>query len=264
MLVWTFATAWGAEVQCFEPVREAELADAIAAAEQAWIDIEDALFRDRVAEIAGVLLPCVADAVTAELAARTHVVMALHLSSIGDDANAALSMIAARAAWPELVVSEELIAPAHPLRAVLDAPLDPSATRRVPEPREGSIAFDGTHARERPREHPTIAQLFDETGLARTTTYLAPREPLPPYRALPRQRTRLVACAAGATALAGGAYAWSWAQRGALLSRAADPTTSADALDATRASMNTLALLSTAILGGAATCGVGAAVVGER
>jgi len=261
MVLGLLATAWALE--CEEPVPLEELQATLGEAEQAYIDFDDTLFRDKVNIAAGVLLPCVGDALPAQTAIRYHQVTSLHLLTIGDEANARLALQAARAVDPEAELNTELFPEGSP-GAEWWASWEEGKEHRVPEPRYGSIAFDGEHTRQRPRDLPHIVQLFDESGLARTTRYLAPREPLPAYPAIPRQRNALIGCgvggAVGSAVLLGGA----WAARSALLRNASDLSTPADQLDGQRATMNGLALGSATLLGVGVGCGAGAAVIGER
>lgn len=261
MLIWIATVAWGLECEAAVPL--AELEATLGEAERAWVDFDDTLFRDKINIAAGILLPCVGDALPAELAVRYHQVTALHLQSIGDEANARLALQAAHAAAPDAELSLTLFPEGSPARDWWTE-WEPGKTRRIPEPRYGSIAFDGTHTRARPAELPHIFQLFDESGLARSTSYLAPREPLPPYPAIPRQRNTLLACSAGGVAGSAVLLGAAWAVRGALIRNAGDPTTPADTLDGQRGTVNALSLASAGLLGAGAGCGVGAAVIGER
>lgn len=262
VLWWIGGLAYAFE--CAEPVQHEEVEEALTRSEAAYAEFDDIGFRDRVNELSGVLLPCVADALPRPLVARTHEVIALQLLSAGDAPGASLAMIAARRADPEAQLATAMFPEGHPLRdAWATAELE-AQTRKVPEPRIGTIAFDGERSRRRPDGVPTIAQLFDETGLARTTTYLAAREPLPGYDAIPRRRNTLIACSAGAVVTSGVLYGWGWSQRSKLVSLAADPSAPAGSLDAARSSVNVLSALSAGVFGAAAGCGVGAAVIGPR
>jgi hypothetical protein len=260
-LAW-LATAWA--VECKEAVPLDELQRALDAAEQAFIAFDDVGFRDKVNVSTGVLLPCIGDAVPAELAAQYHTVIALHLFTIEDVANARLSLMAARAVFPEGTLDPELFPESHPGHTWWAEWSPDGKTQKIPEPRVGSVAFDGQHTRERSTELPHVFQLFDEQGRARATQYLAPRQELPSYAAIPRQRRALVGCSAGSVVASAALLAGSWASRSNLLSSAQDLSVSADTLDAQRAQMNTLAVGSAALFGVGAGCGVGAALVGER
>jgi hypothetical protein len=261
MLAW-LSMALG--VECKEPIPLDELARSLDEAEQAYIDFDDTAFRDQVNVISGVLLPCVGDPVAPALVRRTHTVIGLHFLAMGDEPNAELSLKAAHAAEPEARIDRRLIPEGHPADAWWADEEAAVKLRRVPEPRVGSVAFDGEHTRSRRAELPSVFQLFDETGRARATEYLGPRQPLPSYAAIPRQRNLLLGCSAGSVAGSGALLASSWATRNSLLKAAQDPTTPADTLDGKRSTMNGLAVVSAALFGVGAGCGVGAYVIGER
>jgi len=261
MVAW-LAIALG--VECKDPIPLEELSRSLDVAEQAYIDFDDTGFRDQINVLTGLQLPCVGDAVPPALARRTHTLIGLHFLAIGDESNAKLSLEAAHAAEPEADLDRRLIPEGHPAEAWWADDAAGKKTHKVPEPRVGSVAFDGEHTRARRAELPQVFQLFDETGHARFTQYLAPRQPLPSYAAIPRQRNLLIGCSAGATAASGALFAGSWATRGALLRGAQDPTTPADTLDSQRATMNGLAVTSAALFGVGTGCGIGALLIGER
>ena len=262
VMLWLIANAQA--VECGEPVREEELAGAISMAESAFKELDDLGFRDGVNEAAGILLPCMSDAMSGELVGRYHRLMALHLFTIGDLENANRSLQAGFTSYPEYDWSDGLLPPSHDLRVAWDAMAPDTSTRTVPEPRSGSLAFDGEHSRKRPKNQPTIAQLFDESGMSVSTSYLGPREPLPHYVAIPRQRNMLLACAGGAAALSGTTYALGWRARGNMFSSASNPNLQADTLDSSRATANLMSFASGALFSVAAGCGVGAGWIGSR
>jgi len=263
MLSWIVALpAYG--VDCAEPITMEELNGGLAIAESAYTELDDVKFRDSVNELAGIMLPCVGQAVPTELAARYHRVMAIHLFTIGDEENADLSLLAAKGAEPEFKFDDELLPPNHALRKNWSGLEVSEAARVVPEPRLGSVSFDGRNGRKRPIEHPTIAQIFDESGLAQSTHYLAPRESLPMYAAIPRKRNLLISCAGGAFALSATTYGLAWKANGKVFSQASNPNIKPAEIDSARASANALSFLSGALLGVSAGCGTGAGVIGQR
>ncbi len=263
MLSWIAAIpAFG--VECAEPITMEELNGGLAIAENAYMELDDVRFRDSVNELAGILLPCVGQAVPTDLAARYHRVMAMHLFTIGDQENADLSLMAAKDAGPEFTFDDELLPPSHALRQTWATIEISDSSRTVPEPKLGSLSFDGHNGRKRPTAHPTIAQIFDESGLAQSTHYLAPRESLPMYAAIPRKRNLLIACSGGALALSATTYGLAWKANGKVYSQASNPNAKAADLDSSRASANAMSFLSGALFGVATGCGVGAGVVGQR
>lgn len=261
LLVALFSPAHALE--CGEPVQTEELDAALADAEASYMDLDAEGFRDKINEVSGLLLPCVQDAIPTALAGRYHRDLALQLSVVGDEEGALSTLQAAKNADPEYVWTDEMLPADHPLRVAYDAMLVGEGGQKVPEPRYGSIAFDGVNGRIRP-DTPSVFQRFDATGRATDTLYIGLGEPLPTYRAIPRQRTTLIACAAGLAAASGTTWAMGVGKRGALYRNAADPSFSADKLDSLRGAANTLSVTSTLLFGGATGCGVGAWLIGER
>lgn len=259
-LVVGVANAW----ECPAPVDPGTLQATLDAADDASIALDDAKFRDLVNQAAGIELPCVSGALPPATVAHHHRVMALHLLTVGDDAGAKVALEAARAADPEYVFPDELLPPGHPLRDHYEQTEVRVTTRRVPEPRAGSVSFDGRNSRNRPKVHPTIAQFFDAQGQATSTTYVGPREPLPPYRAIPRQRNVLLLSSASALVISGTMYGLAWAQRGDLFDTALQADATAGTLNAKRDRTNALTVGSGAFLGIAVGTGVGAVLIGER
>lgn len=251
-------------VECAEPISHEEISGKIAVAEAAYRDLDDTLFRDSVNEVAGILLPCAKDALPKELVARYHRLMALHLFTIGDSDNALLSAMSAKSVQPDEVWDEEMVPANHELRVAWDSVEPDTKTRKVPEPKAGSLAFDGDHTRDRPRNLPTVAQVFNTSGLSERTYYLGPNESLPTYAAIPRQRNTLLACSGGAVLLSGIGYGMAWSANASLYELAADTSNLEDTLDGKRAQTNALTLLSGALLGVGAGCGTGAVLVGQR
>lgn len=251
-------------IECGEPVRTEEFEKALGEAEQAFIEFNEIGFRDKVTELAGILLPCVKDALPRKTVAQHHRMMAMHLLMVGDEEGSFSAVEAAKVADPEYAFPDELLDAQHPVRMHYDTYVVEESTKKVPEPRSGSVAFDGETTRRRSKLHPTVAQLFDEQGLALSTTYLGPREPLPPYRAIPRRRNTLIMASASALVVSGSMYGLAWAQRGNLFASASNQELSAKTLDAKRARTNGLTFASGAFLGVAIGTGVGAVLIGEQ
>jgi hypothetical protein len=251
-------------VDCAAPLDQTSLVGAMDKTEAAYADLDEAGFRDGVNEIAGLMLPCMGEALDPAVTARYHRLMALRLHEIGDTVNAELSVIAARTVAPDSEFDVAMVPDDHPLRGFWSGNQPDDETRKVPEPRYGSLAFDGVIGRDRPKSRPTVAQVFDDTGVAQSTNYLGPREPLPIYSAVPRQRNILIGCTAGAAVGSGITYGMAWGARGSVFEQAADPQALSGDLDSARASTNLLSLVSGGLLGVAMGCGTGALVIGER
>lgn len=262
MIALLLSAAFAAD--CPRPIPLNEFGSTLEKAEKAFADLDDVGFRDTVNEIAGLQLPCLSDAIQPKLAARHHRVMALHLFTIGDEESAKKAVESARVSDPEYAWTDALLQADHPLRVHYESADADSKSRKAPEPRSGSLAFDGENTRKRPKFRPTIAQIFDQSGQPKSTTYLGPREPLPAYRAIPRKRTTLIISSASAVAISGILYGLAHASRGNLFNSARDQTISAKTLDAKRSRTNGLTLASGAFLGIGIGAGVGAVLIGEQ
>jgi hypothetical protein len=255
-------TAWAATGACGEPLTRDDLRAAIERAEGSLVELDDAGFRDRFNELAGIVVPCMGDLVPPDLAARYHRLMGIHLLAMGDHEAATASVVAARSAAGDLALPGDLLA--GELKDAWASASGPGKTRKVPEPRTGAVAFDGVAQRERPVEAPTVVQLFDASGRAVATEYVGAGDPLPTYAAIPRRRNSLIAVGIGGGAVAVGSWLGAALVRGDLFAMAADPSAPADALDSRRATANTLSVVgaigATVAVGGAA----GALAVGPR
>ncbi|TNE91658.1 MAG: hypothetical protein EP330_04805 [Deltaproteobacteria bacterium] len=250
-------------IECKQPVQHEELEEAFTAAEASYMDLDPEGFRDKVNEISALLLPCVEDAIGPQLAARYHRDLALQLSVVGDEPGALGALQAAKNADPEYVFDDAMLPADHPLRVAYEAMEVDDSGRNVPEPKSGSIAFDGVNGRFRP-ETPVVFQRFDATGRATDTLYLGVGDSLPTYRAIPRQRNLLIGCAGGALGASVTTWALAMGQRGSMYKNARDPAFAADKLDAKRAAANGLTVTSTLLFGASVGCGTGAYLIGER
>jgi hypothetical protein len=248
---------------CGEPQSREVLGAALSRAEQSFLDLDDAAFRDRFNELAGLVLPCMGDLVPPDLAARYHRLMAIHLYGLGDLESARLSIDAARAAAGDAPLAGDLLA-GHDLAAEWATAPAEARTHPVPEPRTGSLAFDGSNQRERPVGVPTVAQVFDAAGRAVATAYLGPRDPLPAYPAIPRRRNALIAIAAGTGAAGVAAWIGAAIAHADLYATAGDPGATAEDLDRLRGTTNALSVLGGIGIGGAIGAGTGAVLVGSR
>ncbi len=264
MLLLSSIVVSAAPAACPERTPAEELARAVEETEQALRDLDDQGFRDRFNVLAGLALPCAAELVDPGLAVRYHELMGLHLFAVGDAHNAALSVVAARRLDPEASIPDDLVSPDHELRRAWAEDDGRARYRRVPEPRSGSLAFDGIGGRDRPAGVPTLLQRFDESGLLASTTYLGAREPLPDYPAVPRTRAALVGSASAAGAASVVLFALAGVARGNLYDTAADPSAPAEELDRLRTLGNTWTALGTIGLVGGLGAGTAAILVGER
>lgn len=250
-------------IDCPKRLTRDDLSGEIDLAEKAYADLDTVAFRDRMNGLAGLLLPCMGDLVPPELAARTHRVMALQQLELGNPSAAEVAIEAARGLDAGIDIPEAWLPADHPLRAALqDA--DAPSYGKAPDPRSGTLAFDGHGGRERPKDVPTIVQLFDSSGVAQTTAYVGPGDPLPGYAAIPHRRRALIGASGGAGAVGVALLTASWLQYRSLLAGAADPATAPTELYAGRASTNALYVAGGAFIGLGVGFGVGAAAVGPR
>lgn len=242
------STAFGLE--CPERLTREDLSTELTKAETAYGTLDTMAFRDRMNGLAGLLLPCMGDLVPPDLAARTHRVMALQQLELGNPTAADAAVAAIKHVDPALPLPPEWLPPEHPLRSAMAAAEAP-AFGKAPEPRVGALAFDGTNGRLRPRGVPTIAQVFDASGVAQSTLYLGPEDPLPEYAAIPRRRNTLIAAGSGSLGAGVAMIGMSYLQYTSMVAAAKDPLFPADDLRAMRGSTNLL------YLGGASLVGVG-------
>jgi len=260
--VFLAAAAFASVGTCGERLSRDDLGAAITKAEAAVADLDDTAFRDRFNELAGLVLPCMGDLVPADLAARYHQLMAIHLYGLGDEAGAALALGAAKRAADGEALPGDLLS-GELATAWAQAEVTPR-TRRAPEPRTGTLAFDGVNHRNRPFDAPTLVQLFDVSGQALATQYLGPRDPLPRYPAVPRRRNALIAVSVGAGALGASALTWAVATRAELYRSAGDPAFNGESLDALRGRANLLSVVGGVGLALGVGAGSAAVVVGPR
>lgn len=248
---------------CVERLDRGELAIRVDEAERAWLDLDTERFRDRMNVLSGLVVPCLGDLVPSDLSARWHRVMALQLDGLGDAAGADGAIRAALAVDGSIAFDDTWVGADHHLRAAFGVP-GSDRSRKVPEPRSGSVAFDGVATRARPLERPSLVQVFDAGGVARATAYLGPKDPLPAYAAVPRRRNALLISAGASLAASGVLVGLGYSEQAELFRLARDPGISADRLTAQRRTTDLLAGLGYGFGGLAAGLGAGAAVVGQR
>ncbi len=250
-------------LDCPQHLTRGQLESQLASAEAAYATMATDAFRDQMNELVGITLPCLGDLVPAPLAARTHRLMSVQQLELGNTPAAEASARAARQREPEVPFPESWLPADHPLRSAWQG-AEPARDRRVPEPREGALAFDGVTSRDRPVGVPTVVQLFGADGVALQTRYLGDADPLPDYRAIPRRRTALALGAAGSGAAALATWTASWLQYRSILAQADDPTVTGADLDGQRTAVNLSYLTGGLLFGVSAGLGVGAVVVGPR
>ena len=104
----------------------------------------------------------------------------------------------------------------------------------------------------------------DANGLPTWSAYVGANSPLPEFRARPRRRNALLACAGASAAVGSGLYGWSMASRGALKANAKDQSIKANALDSSRGATNALSVSSVSFIGVSVGCAGSAVAVGRR
>ena len=263
-MIWTvLLAAWAWAMDCSEPTDVPRVTEVLDAADEAWMNLDDDGFRDRVNEVSALILPCIDVSVEPPLAARYHRTLALQLLVIGDEATARGSLQAARIADPEFTWDDDLVPADHPARVIYDELGDDAGGRKVPEPRVGSLSFDGVNTRVRP-DHPTIFQQYDGTGQVMRTKFIGPKEPLPVYSAVPRTRNALIGCSAGAAVLSATLYGLAIGANNRLYTKRLDMSLPREELDPLKTQTQVFTITSGLVFGGAAACGTAAALVGER
>lgn len=255
--MWWVAAALA--VECVSPTAPAQVDAGLVRAEDALRNLDSEGFEQEVVTLSAELLPCLERAVPTTTAARFHRAMAIHLFALGQVEGAHEAALASKRLAPDHVWDDAILPPDHPIREQwVEAELP--KVRKVPEPREGFLGFDGQDSRRRPRGVPTISQRFDASGRATWTTYLGPRAPLPTYQAVPRKRNLLIGCSVAAGALGVGSWGAAVWSRSNLAKRAQDPTATAKSLDGLRTRSNALQVASWVGLGVGIGCGAGALV----
>jgi len=246
------ALAFGQDAStCTTSVSAAELAQVLADAEAAYIDLDEAAFLDHV-DSAFIRTPCLDAPARSELAARIHRVVAVRRWAEAPE-QAALSLRAAARAAPELGV-DGLVGPSHPLARGWDPA--PVRTERLAAPTHGELHLDGQPARRRAVDAPVLAQWVDGEHV-RFTALLVPGASLPTYDAVPLARAPLRWTAAGTAVGAGALYGLAWSQS----QRFDDPALDADTLRSVQARTNGLLVGSSGLLLASVTTGILSIVV---
>lgn len=256
---------WAAQLhaeECANRPLAAALEAHLAVAEGALRAADAANFELAMEEIA-LVLPCLADTPTPAVAARLHRIIGIQAFVRGDAERARQAFSAARVLEPDYTFPSQLYAPENDIRQMYDS-MDATATAstRVPEPRDGSLVFDGTATRSRPRDRATVVQLVSENAQVASTTYVLPTQPLPPYRAIPRTRNTLFVTAGVSLLGAVATYAGAWVSRGEF--ERDDPSYTLDDLERLQAQTSAFLVVSGVLGATAAGTGLGALAVGER
>ncbi len=236
-----------AHAGCLTTSRTGELTERLSAAEAAYADLDPERF-GRALDDATLLLPCLTDVPSPELAARVHRLTGLRLYAAGENELALASMQAARVLDPAYRFPDETLPADHALRVAYEAlPTVDGDDFRPPQPIDGAFVFDGVEQPRRPLDRSTLFQLVEEQGSVQTTRMLEPGEPLPAYRAKPRLRNRLLVGSAIFVGASAGLYALAWSTHQEFYDPEGDPTMSE--LESLQAQSRTYATLSAVSFG---------------
>jgi hypothetical protein len=194
---------------CLTTSDSAELAERLTAAEAAYVALDADTF-GRALDDATLLVPCLSDVPSRDLAARMHRLDGLRLFAAGDNEAALASMQAARILDPGYRFPEEMLPADHALRVAYEGlPTEEGDVTRPPQPVDGTFVFDGVEQPWRPVDRATLYQLVEGPSVS-TTRLLGPEEELPPYRAKPRARNRLLVGSGILLGLSGLFYGLAW------------------------------------------------------
>lgn len=174
-----------ARAECAATTSSADLVSALDQAKAAYGNLDVDGFRAAMAH-ARTVLPCLSDEVTTHLAAEMHRFEGLHAFVDRMPEKATTAFAAARAVEPNYRFPSTLVPAGNPVLEQYGA-IDPDSGRveRVPEPLDGRLTFDGRPSTVRSKSFPTVVQLLDGDGTTRTTAYLWPTDPVPPYTPKP-------------------------------------------------------------------------------
>ena len=256
MILWIASFAFAGE--CLTPTNLATLNASIDRAEKAFMDLNEEAMRTEVVSLHSNLLPCIDTTIDEATAARVHRLMSIHLFALGEEEGAYRALAAAKGIAPDTGYPEGLLVADHPLVLKWDALEVERKTHKVPEPKEGFLAFDGETGRLRPKDVPSVAQRLDSSGTPTWTSYTDARAPLVRYDAIPRKRNALIGCAAAGAGVGIGAWAAALVSRQALVTGAKDMKKSAEELNGLRTQAGALQVVSFVGFGVGVGCGAGA------
>ncbi len=211
----------------------------------------------------GLMVPCLTAPPDPALAAHLHRMRGIELYTAGQTDPAHMALRAAKVLVPEYRFPTDLFPEGHAMPDLWKGiGVEDPAHVRAPLPRHGQVGFDGTPSRDRPSDRATVFQELEPDGRVRTTRYLLPKDALPTYPSIPRQRNRLIAASIAAGVAAGASYALGWHGRQQFMKD--DPDRTREDLTATRERVNTRFVIA-GVCATLTTAGVAAAfLVGPR
>lgn len=184
-----------AQASCPITISTTTFADDLAQAQATYTELDVDKFRTAMGQVHEDLL-CLDEEIPPHLAAEMHRFEGLlaFLDRRSDRSTTAFA--AARSIEPHYRFLDSFVPPGNPVLGDYSA-LNPDDGKSLTliEPEEGRIVLDGRSSLSRSTSFPTIFQLVDDSGDVRSTHYLWPEEPSPPYaeRSVPithQQRTR--------------------------------------------------------------------------
>jgi hypothetical protein len=263
VLAWvTFMTPLAWAQDCPTPHTPDQVHTRLTAAQKALRALDSDGFSLAMQEVA-LMVPCLNERPTPELVAEIHRMHGIDLYTAGKQEHARLALRASRILGPQYRFPADLFPKGH---ALPDLWLSLSALQpahvRAPVPKQSQVVFDGTVTRNRPSDRATVFQHLGKDGSVQTTRYLMPKDPLPSYPSIPRQRNRLIAASIATGAVAGASYALAWQGRSQFMK--SDPKQTKKDLNTTRNQVNT-AFVTAGICTTLSATGIAAAIlVGPR
>jgi hypothetical protein len=248
------ATISAAHADCTFRASPERLAEALDAAERAYVSLDVPEFERAMTEV-DFVVPCLETPAPPATVARLHRMRGLGRFAAGDREGAAASLQAARRLEPDYVFSDEVLPKGFELRDLYEQlPADPPTVERLPRPGRDTVTWlDGTASTARPVDVPTLWQLVQD-GSTRETRYLEPGETTPWYPGANKDQLPWLV-GAGATAVgAGVAYGAAASLERQVTRPGTGPLrfSDLDALDAHQATTNALVLTSAGLASAAA------------
>lgn len=170
--------------------------------EASWTALDEGTFLKNVDQLR-FQLPCAAEVLPPELAARTHRALALDVWVRGEEDQAVEALLAARTLDPSWVAPPGWLPDQLAVR-VAEAP-PPVGSTRARHPHEGMLAFDGTPTDRRP-DRTSVLQWVGDDGTVLGSWVLGHRDPLPDYDPVYHSRRNLVVASLTGLALGGALY----------------------------------------------------------
>lgn len=134
-------------------------------------------------------LPCMADLIPRETAARLHREVGLQQMMAKQETKAQQAFAAARTIQSYYSFPEDLVPPGHPVRTAYEAiSIDAPKSTSIPSPSGASVRLDGDISLSRPTDWPVLFQMIDPTGKVVDTEYLWPETPTPAYQAASKKQ----------------------------------------------------------------------------